>query len=161
MLDLRGLYFSDPNGSSGEGTGAPGGHVFSDIRFTSSLVVGNLGAPLSHPSSETDSLDSPSSPTHGPRPNDVETNRSTTEGMSDEKEPHGRQEWYEDESPAFVADPFAAGMKAQLAIELTAPTLRVAEVELYGEAGVVSPVSPTSVVRLASGASRVEEQDEC
>ena len=148
MLDLRGLSFSDSNGSRGEGT---------NLCFTSSFVVGNLGAPLSLPSSETHSLDSPSSPTHGPRPSDVEANRSTTEERSYEKEPHGRQEWYEDESPAFVADPFAAGMKAQLAIELTAPTLRVAEVELYGEAGVVSPVSPTSVVRLASGASRVEE----
>ena len=82
MLDLRGLYFSDPNGSSGEGTGAPGGHVFSDIRFTSSLVVGNLGAPLSHPSSETDSLDSPSSPTHTPQSSDVEANRHKQHGLS-------------------------------------------------------------------------------
>ena len=52
--------------------------------------------------------------------------------------------------PAFAADPFAAGMKMQLAI---APRVDVAELELElglqreGE-GVASPVSPTSLVRL-------------
>ena len=152
MLDLRGLYFSDPNGSSGEGTGAPGGHVFSDIRFTSSLVVGNLGAPLSHSHSsgfDTDSLDSPSSPTRG----DVEATRSRGTDVEDLNEGgKGNWEWYEDEVPAFAADPFAAGMKMQLAI---APRVGVPELELElglqreGEPeGVASPVSPTSLVRL-------------
>ena len=153
MLDLRGLYFSDLNGSRGDGTHtADGSHAFSDIRFTSSLVVGNLGAPLSHSHSsgfDTDSLDSPSSPTRG----DVEVTRERRTGDENVKEgSKGNWEWYEDEVPAFAADPFAAGMKMQLAI---APRVDVPELELElglqreGEPeGVASPVSPTSLVRL-------------
>ena len=128
MLDLRGLYFSDLNGSRGDGTHtADGSHAFSDIRFTSSLVVGNLGAPLSHSHSsgfDTDSLDSPSSPTRG----DVEATHSRRADVEDLNEGgKGNWEWYEDEVPAFAADPFAAGMKMQLAI---APRVGVPELEL-------------------------------
>ncbi|KAI0740828.1 hypothetical protein C8Q76DRAFT_689554 [Earliella scabrosa] len=76
MLNLRGLYFSDSNGSRGEGLTSR--QAISNLCFTRSFVVGNLGALLSLPSFETHSLDSPSSPTHTPQSSDFEANSTSS-----------------------------------------------------------------------------------
>ncbi|KAI0752826.1 hypothetical protein C8Q80DRAFT_1118138 [Daedaleopsis nitida] len=112
MLDLRGLYFADRSDTQqGEGSfSLPG---FSDIRFTTSIIVGNLGAPLSNANgSSTADTHSISSPTRGPR--DVEDSAgSTGEGAVPEEEKFGA-EWYEDEKPEYSWDPFKEGMRPRL-----------------------------------------------
>lgn len=155
MLDLRGLYLQ-PGATHGESADGSG-HTFSDVRFTTSVVVGNLGAPLSHAS--VDSKDSSS--TCGGRDGDIEGSNDNQGGHGIEvvsrtdasRIGDGREElewvekesmeWYEDESPAFVRDPFTAGMKLPL-IELRRMTLGVAEVEL--QENKESPISPMSLV---------------
>ncbi|KAI0800202.1 hypothetical protein C8Q74DRAFT_1235040 [Fomes fomentarius] len=161
MLDLRGLYIQ-PGATHEESTDGSG-HTFSDIRFTTSLVVGNLGAPLSY--APCDSKDSCSlSPSargrdgdiegsndnqggHGievvsrPDPSRIEDGREESEWTEKERAEKESMEWYEDESPAFVRDPFTTGMKLPL-IELRRATLGVAEVEL--QENKESPISPKS-----------------
>lgn len=156
MLDLRGLYLQ-PGATHGESADGSG-HTFSDIRFTTSVVVGNLGAPLSHAS--FDSKDSSS--TCGGRDGDIEGSNDNQGGHGIEvvsrpdasRIGDGREEsewvekenmeWYEDESPAFVRDPFTTGMKLPL-IELRRATLGVEEVELQeNKESPISPMSPVS-----------------
>ena len=91
LLDLRELYFTDSQDTDGGAptTASRGGIFPSSIRFTSSNIVGNLGA----------------------------TNRTTfncpyTNGVG--------PEWYEDETPQYVSNPFEVGML--LPVSTDAPT---------------------------------------
>lgn len=117
MLDLRGLYF-EPSERAETGESSVNGHGFSDIHFTTSGVVGNLGAPLDptmsvsseHSFSTSDADDGPASP-------------------------------YDDEKPKYTSDPFQEGMKFSLALDMDGPRLTAMEMQVIEE----SPISPVSV----------------
>ena len=65
MLDLRGLYFVDQPDDTIQGDGASYSiTVLSNIRFTTSFIIGNLGATLTH-SDLPSKFRSVASPTHG------------------------------------------------------------------------------------------------
>ncbi|KAI0710721.1 hypothetical protein C8Q76DRAFT_798256 [Earliella scabrosa] len=134
MLDLRGVSFSDPNG-----THTTGG--FSDIRYTTSLVFGPLGAPCSQPPGfETDSLYSPSSPTRGDAEADWEEARRRQEAQE-----QGQQEVVGGQEAG--ARPGAG--HAEVARDRAEAQSAGAGAALGG-GGVASPVNLTSLVLLVN-----------
>ncbi|RDX48635.1 hypothetical protein OH76DRAFT_1556930 [Lentinus brumalis] len=103
MLDLRGIYFAEHITDDGNATGTatrsvrmPSG---SDIRFTTSNIVGNLGATLSTTLTHSDF------PTTYPASSHPEgdTRASEEAGL-------GLPEWYMDEVPRYTSHPFEEGM---------------------------------------------------
>lgn len=118
MLDLRGLYFADrPDTQQGDRSfSIPG---LSNIRFTTSSLVGNLGAPLfdangrSHSDLSLTHSASPQPTARGPR--DVDDSAGTADECVDREEDPDA-EWYGDEVPKYSRDPFKEGMLHRLAI---------------------------------------------
>ena len=113
MLDLRGLYFADrPDTTQGEGTVSM--HGFSDIRFTTSIIVGNLGATISATSDGCYAQPAP-------RASDADSGELGG-SVSEETQDTEEWEWYDDEEPVFAADPFSASMAMDVAELAPFPT---------------------------------------
>ena len=144
MLDLRGLYFSDR--PEGEGSSE---HGLSDLRFTTSLIVGNLGATLStaleHSDTGTSTPAGPPVKQENPLPASV---RMEDAGASVEDAARGDGsgaeeelwEWYEDEAVAYTLHPFRLGMAAE------GPPVRSVELEMDLHAELTDPVRCPLVV---------------
>ncbi|RDX48618.1 hypothetical protein OH76DRAFT_1483717 [Lentinus brumalis] len=128
MLDLRGLYFSEHVNADGNATDTTtrSGRVLSDIRFTTSNIVGNLGATLSTTLTYSDFSTTSSVSSHP----EEDTHASEKAGL-------GLPEWYKDEVPRYANHPFEEGMMFPILVDVP----RVTDVEL-GE--VQSPISPDS-----------------
>ena len=174
MLDLRGLYFADRPRDDGSGTLTGGGlsAIMSEMHFTTSRVVGNLGATLTTTLSYSDGdrtasgsgagdgdsagLRTPASPLarekavrarvvgHRPAGEDVEEVERGREGEYEYALEGEGLEWYDDEKPTYTLHPFQAGM-VMSEVELAHPPgFANSPVELEP----VTPVSPASPVSL-------------
>lgn len=140
MLDLRGLYFSENVNAEGNATETTTrSRILTDIRFTTSNVVGNLGAPLSTMLSYSDFSATSS----------VASSHPGGEGGADEKQTQSQAwpEWDEDEAPKYANHPFEEGMMIPVWVDVP----RTAEVGLEEVQSPVSPVSLLTRLRLPVG----------
>ncbi|RPD57834.1 hypothetical protein L226DRAFT_540198 [Lentinus tigrinus ALCF2SS1-7] len=134
MLDLRGLYFSEHVNAEGNATDTTtrSGHVLSDIRFTTSNVVGNLGATLSTTLTYSDFSATSS----------VVSSHPESGGGEKQKQGQGQgqvcPDWYEDEVPKYADHPFEEGMVIPIWVDVP----KVEETELEEVQSPVSPESP-------------------
>ena len=108
MLNLRGIYFADTVNTSLAGDGTS--YIASAVRFRSSLIVGNLGATIAASSPFPDTR-APVEESHPVAAFVIveEAGSAVREGLQD-ADMEDEKEWYEDSEPAFVHDPFRAGM---------------------------------------------------
>ncbi|TFK90250.1 hypothetical protein K466DRAFT_597097 [Polyporus arcularius HHB13444] len=102
MLDLRGLYFAD----HATDTTTRSGRMPSDLRFTTSNIVGNLGATLSTTLTHSDF------PTTYPV-----TSHPEEDTRASEEAGLGLLERYKEEVPRYTSHPFEEGMMLPIGVD--------------------------------------------